>query len=49
MLVADLVEVVDGNFSANSTLTKNLVATKDENAFKEAVPHCVPVKSNVRE
>lgn len=44
MFVVDMNEKVDGNSSARVKLSRGSAKTGDENAFKKAVAHFVPVE-----
>lgn len=44
MLVADLDENGDSNYSAKTTLKRGSSRAGDENAFKKAVAHCLVVE-----
>lgn len=46
--VVDLDEKVDGDSRAKHTVSRSSAEAEDKNAFKVAVPHCVPGGGSVR-
>lgn len=49
MFVADFVERVDGNFSAEAILSRIFAESGDQNAFKEALARFISVQRNVQD